>query len=69
MMLKKITDELKNIIIKLKIIIGLCLVLGIALYFSPLGQVKNKVEEVKEEFKDKKEDPLALMLQVFLLWV
>ena len=57
-MLDKITNELKKIIIKLRIIIGLCVVLALVLYFTPLGdifngQIKKKVEEAKREVKEK----------------
>ena len=57
-MLEKITNELKKIIGKLKIIIGLCLVLGLIIYFTPLkdiftGKVEEKVEEFKKETKEK----------------
>ena len=57
-MLDKLVDELKRIISKLKIIIALCLVLGIIIYFTPLkdifnGKIEEKVEEFKKETKEK----------------
>tara|TARA_R110002020_G_scaffold10104_10_gene39196 strand:+ start:209 stop:544 length:336 start_codon:yes stop_codon:yes gene_type:complete len=57
-MLDSIIDGLKKIINKLKIIIGLCLVLGLIIYFTPLkdifnGKVEEKVEEFKKETKEK----------------
>ena len=57
-MLDKITNKLKKIIVKLRIIIGLCVLLALVVYFTPLGdifngQIKKKVEEVKEEVKEK----------------
>ena len=57
-MLTKITEELKKIIKKLKVIIALCLALGIILYFTQIGdifngKVKEKVEKLKVEAKEK----------------
>ena len=60
-MFEKITGELKKIIIKLKIIIGLSTVIALIAYFTPLGDIfkgklKEKVEEFKEETKEKIEE-------------
>ena len=60
-MFEKITNELKKIIMKLRIIIGLSTVLALIIYFTPLGdifngQIKKKVEEFKEETKEKIEE-------------
>ena len=46
---------------KLRILLGLCILIGIALYVTPLGdllngEVERKVEEFKEEAKEKIED-------------
>ena len=51
-MLDKLVDELKRVINKLKIIIALCLLLSILIYFTPLKNIFNaKIEEKVEEFK------------------
>ena len=58
MILDKLTEELRKIVKKLKVIIALCLLLGIILYFIPIkdifnGKVKEKVEELKIEAEEK----------------
>tara|TARA_R100000781_G_scaffold114277_1_gene84679 strand:+ start:217 stop:531 length:315 start_codon:yes stop_codon:yes gene_type:complete len=52
---------LDGIIKKLQVILGLCLVTGLILYFTPLGdlingEVEKKVEEFKEDVKEKIDD-------------
>ena len=49
---------LDTIIKKLRIILGLCILAGIALYLTPLGdlfngEVKKKVEKLKKEAEEK----------------
>ena len=47
---------LDKVINKLRIILGLCIMIGFTLYFTPLGdifngEVERKIEEKKEEVK------------------